>query len=176
MLKRGHTPLRRGPDRTTHVRGLTFQTQQRLSLFGGPVLFEDCRRFVFLTTHDPTEDCIIALTGQIHIKDQTENIYLAVLIFGSTLCLGILRQLYPAKDNRTDIANVSGSAESFPHSPNINIGGAQPSEINRPARARTTPVRYAPNNDAVQNLFDTMSNYQRKGAMHSEPPLSCVQP
>lgn len=94
----------------------------------------------------------------IRIKDQPENVHLAVLIFGNTLRLGILRQLYLGKNNRTDIAKALGVTEvslTRQMSTLVEHGLVESTIL----RAQGRPVRYTLNKEVTQNLFDTMSNY-----------------
>lgn len=104
------------------------------------------------------------MPNRIRIKDQPENVHLAVLIFGNTLRLGILRQLYLGKNNRTDIAQALGVTEvslTRQMSTLIEYGLVQSTIL----RAQGRPVRYTLNKDAVQELFNTMSNYWHGGLL-----------
>ena len=94
----------------------------------------------------------------IRIKDQSEDVHRAVLIFGNTLRLGILRQLYLGKDNRTDIANALGVTEvslTRQMSTLVDHGLVEATVL----RLQGRPVRYALNKEATQNLFDFLSSY-----------------
>lgn len=98
------------------------------------------------------------MPNRIRIKDQPENVHLAVLIFGNTLRLGILRQLYLGKNNRTDIAQALGVTEaSLTRQMSTLIeNGLVTSTV---LREQGRPVRYSINKDAVQNLFTSMDDY-----------------
>lgn len=94
----------------------------------------------------------------IRIKDQLEDVHHAVLIFGNTLRLGILRQLYLGKDNRTDIANALGVTEvslTRQMSTLVDHGLVEATVL----RLQGRPVRYALNKEATQSLFDFLSSY-----------------
>lgn len=107
------------------------------------------------------------MPNRIRIKDQPENVHLAVLIFGNTLRLGILRQLYLGKNNRTDIAKALGVTE-------VSLTRQMSTLVENDLvtstilREQGRPVRYSINKDAVQNLFNTMDNYWHGKALPIE--------
>ena len=99
----------------------------------------------------------------IRIKDQSEDVHRAVLIFSNTLRLGILRQLYLGKDNRSDIAKALGVTEvslTRQMSTLVDHGLVEATVL----RLQGRPVRYSLNKEATQSLFDLLSSY-----WHGEP-------
>ena len=104
------------------------------------------------------------MPNRIRIKDQPESVHHAVLIFGNTLRLGILRQLYLGKDNRSDIAKALGVTEvslTRQMSTLVDHGLVKATVLHAQGR----PVRYTLNKDAVQELFNTMNNYWHGGLL-----------
>lgn len=103
----------------------------------------------------------------IRIKDQPENVHHAVLIFGNTLRLGILRQLYLGKDNRSDIAKALGVTEislTRQMSTLVDHGLVKATVL----RAQGRPVRYELNKESTQALFDLMGTYWHGGSLESK--------
>lgn len=100
------------------------------------------------------------------IPDQTPAVHDAVTIFGNTLRVGIIRQLYLGKTSRQDISaglNVSEVALTR-HLSILVDAGLVTAEIIPGVQGR--PVIYTINKEATNALFETLQAYYRGADLH----------
>lgn len=95
------------------------------------------------------------------IHDQSATVQNAILIFGNTLRVGIIRQLYLGKTSRREIAKALAVTEDSlsRQIPLLVDHGLVTSEIIRGEVGR--PVKYTLNKEATRALFSALEDYFR---------------
>lgn len=111
----------------------------------------------------------------IRIPDQPQSVHNAVLIFGNTLRLGIIRQLALGKNNRAEIAkalNVTEDSLTRQIATLVEHGLVTSHIISGPGR----PVRFEFNKDATRKLYELLGDYIEGSAIsfEKEQPLPPV--
>lgn len=111
----------------------------------------------------------------LRITDQPQKVHDAVLIFGNTLRLGIIRQLALGKDNRSDIAKALGvSEDALTRQMALLIDhGLVDSVV---LRAKGRPVRYSLNKEAVQEFFSALNSYWKGEPLPLEENRPDIEP
>lgn len=101
------------------------------------------------------------------IHDQSATVQNAILIFGNTLRVGIIRQLYLGKTSRREIAKaLSVTEDSLTRQIALLVDhGLVAAEIIRGEVGR--PVKYTLDKEATRALFSALEDYFRGASLPS---------